>query len=143
MSETLLGFDYGKKRIGVAVGQNLFGTTQGIDTIDNTGANGPWSQIKRHVDTWQPVTFIVGMPVTKDGNETNFIRTIRCFGAELESRFNLPVEYFDETLTSRAAETFINESTSPGKRIIGRNKSLRDRIAAEIILTSYMAENMR
>ena len=143
MNKTLLGFDYGLKRIGVAVGQDLFGTAQGIATVKNSGNNVQWGQINTLIKAWQPALLVVGIPSTKDGNDSKFTRTIRSFGVELESRFNLPVEYFDETLTTRAAEEIIHKSTPPGKRIIDRNKSLRDRIAAELILNGYMAENMR
>jgi len=140
MSATAMGFDFGTKRIGVAAGQNLTGTAQGIATISNTGKNGPWQEIQGLIRQWQPEILVVGLPLGKDGAETPLSTTARDFGAELASRFNLPVNYVDETLTSRAAESLVFQATPPGKRIIGKRQELRDQVAAELILSTYFYE---
>ncbi len=138
MSATFLGFDFGTRRIGIAVGQNLTGTAQGIDTINNSGAQGPWPAIAKLVKEWQPDALVVGLPLTKDGNETNLAKSARAFGQELSEYCDLPVQFIDETLTSRAAETLVSDATAPGKRIIGKRQTLRDQIAAELILQTYL-----
>ena len=135
-----MGFDFGTKRIGVAAGQNLTGTAQGIATISNTGKDGPWQEIQGLIGQWQPEILVVGLPLGKDGAATPLSNTARDFGAELASRFNLPVDYVDETLTSRAAESLVSQATPPGKRIIGKRQELRDQIAAELILSTYFYE---
>ena len=135
-----MGFDFGTKRIGVAAGQNLTGTAQGIATVSNTGIDGPWQVIHRLIHQWQPEILVVGLPLGKDGAATPLSNTARDFGAELASRFNLPVDYVDETLTSRAAESLVSQATPPGKRIIGKRQELRDQIAAELILSTYFYE---
>jgi putative Holliday junction resolvase len=140
MSATAMGFDFGTKRIGVAAGQNLTGTAQGIATISNTGKDGPWQEIQGLIGQWQPEILVVGLPLGKDRAETPLSNTARDFGAELASRFNLPVDYVDETLTSRAAESLVSQATPPGKRIIGKRQELRDQIAAELILSTYFYE---
>ena len=140
MSATAMGFDFGTKRIGVAAGQNLTGTAQGIATISNTGKDGPWQEIQGLIGQWQPEILVVGLPLGKDRAETPLSNTARDFGAELASRFNLPVDYVDETLTSRAAESLVSQATPHGKRVTGKRQELRDQIAAELILSTYFYE---
>ena len=140
MSATAMGFDFGTKRIGVAAGQNLTGTAQGIATISNTGKDGPWQEIQGLIGQWQPEILVVGLPLGKDGAATPLSNTARDFGAELASRFNLPVDYVDETLTSRAAESLVSQATPHGKRVTGKRQELRDQIAAELILSTYFYE---
>ena len=140
MSNTAMGVDFGTKRIGVAAGQNLTGTAQGIATVSNTGKDGPWEEIQGLIGQWQPDILVVGLPLDKDRAETRLSNTARDFGAELASRFKLPVDYVDETLTSRAAENLVSEATPSGKRVIGKQQELRDQIAAELILSTYFYE---
>ena len=140
MSTTAMGFDFGTKRIGVAAGQNLTGTAQGIATVSNSGKDGPWGEIQGLIGQWQPDILIVGLPLGKEGTTTTLSQAARGFGAELASRFKLPVDYVDETLTSRAAENLVSEATPSGKRIIGKRQELRDQIAAELILSTYFYE---
>jgi putative Holliday junction resolvase len=135
-----MGFDFGTKRIGVAAGQNLTGTAQGVATISNSGKDGPWHEIQGLIRRWQPKILVVGLPLGKDGGETTLSDAARKFGAELASRFDLPVDYVDETLTSRTAESLVSQATPPGKRVIGKRQELRDQIAAELILSTYFYE---
>ena len=67
MSITAMGFDFGTKRIGVATGQNLTGTAQGIATVGNNGKNGPWNEIEGLIHQWQPDMLVVGLPLDKEG----------------------------------------------------------------------------
>tara|TARA_Y100001934_G_scaffold279708_1_gene384340 strand:- start:299 stop:730 length:432 start_codon:yes stop_codon:yes gene_type:complete len=140
MSTTAMGFDFGTKRIGVATGQDLTGTAQGIATVSNISKNGPWKEIQGLICQWQPDILVVGLPLGKNRGETPLSNTARNFGAELAIRFKLPVDYIDETLTSRAAEHLVSHATPPGKRVIGKQQELRDQIAAELILSTYFYE---
>ena len=140
MSNTAMGFDFGTKRIGIATGQDLTGTAQGVATVGNSGKNGPWNEIEELIHQWRPDMLVVGLPLGKEGAETTLSRAARQFGTELASRFSRPVHYIDETLTSRVAESLIAEATPSGKRMIGRQKNLRDQIAAELILSTFFNE---
>ncbi len=140
MSNTAMGFDFGTKRIGIATGQNLTGTAQGIATVGNSGKNGPWNDIEELIHQWQPDMLVVGLPLGKEGAETMLSTAARQFGTELASRFSRPVHYIDETLTSRVAESVVAGATPAGKRMIGRQKNLRDQIAAELILSTFFNE---
>ena len=140
MSNTAMGFDFGTKRIGVATGQDLTGTAQGVATVGNSGKNGPWNEIEELIHQWQPDMLVVGLPLGKEGAETRLSTAARQFGTELASRFSRPVHYIDETLTSRVAESLVAEATPAGKRMIGRQQGLRDQIAAELILSTFFNE---
>ena len=140
MSNTAMGFDFGTKRIGIATGQDLTGTAQGVATVGNSGKNGPWNEITELIHQWQPDMLVVGLPLDKEGSETPLSTAARQFGTELASRFSRPVHYIDETLTSRAAERLVAEATPAGKRMIDRQQGLRDQIAAELILNTYFNE---
>ena len=140
MSNTAMGFDFGTKRIGVATGQDLTGTAQGVATVGNKGRNGPWNEIEELIHQWRPDMLVVGLPLGKEGAETTLSTAARQFGTELASRFSRPVHYIDETLTSRVAESLVAEATPSGKRMIGRQQDLRDQIAAELILSTFFNE---
>jgi len=140
MNETLLGFDYGTQKIGVAVGQIGTGSTQGVATIKNNSSTEPWVKIKSLVNDWEPAYLIVGIPLTSTGDEPPFSKHIREFGEQLQYRFNLSVRFVNEALTTDLADAIIRETTPPGKRITRRRKSLRDQIAAEFILQTYINE---
>ena len=140
MSNTAMGFDFGTKRIGIATGQDLTGTAQGVATVGTSGKNGPWNEIEELIHQWQPDMLVVGLPLDKEGAETNLSTAARQFGTELASRFVRPVYYIDETLTSRVAEHLVAETTPAGKRMIGRQQGLRDQIAAELILNTFFNE---
>ena len=140
MSNTAMGFDFGTKRIGIATGQDLTGTAQGVATVGNSGKNGPWNDIEELIHQWQPDMLVVGLPLGKEGAETMLSTAARQFGTELASRFSRPVHYTDETLTSRVAESVVAGATPAGKRMIGRQKNLRDQIAAELILSTFFNE---
>ena len=140
MSNTAMGFDFGTKRIGIATGQDLTGTAQGVATVGNSGKNGPWNDIEELIHQWQPDMLVVGLPLGKEGAETMLSTAARQFGTELASRFSRPVHYIDETWTSRVAESVVAGAPPAGKRMIGRQKNLRDQIAAELILSTFFNE---
>jgi len=108
--------------------------------VGNNSKDGPWREIEGLIRQWQPDMLVVGLPLDKNGAETILSNAAREFGTELASRFNLPVDYVDETLTSRAAESLASQATPPGKRLIRKRQVLRDQIAAELILSTYFNE---
>lgn len=133
-TRTYLGFDYGDRKIGIAVGQDLTGTAQDLDTVGATG--GPdWNAIARHVEEWQPSALVVGLPLDSAGGETEMSRRARKFGRKLAGRYNLPVHWVNEYLTSSAARY------DPAPIRGGSVPRKRDQIAARIILESFLSES--
>jgi putative Holliday junction resolvase len=141
MSQTVLGFDYGRRKIGIAVGQTSTGFTEGIATIPANSPAGPWLKIGKLITEWQPDALVVGLPLAVTGGEPEFAGYAREFGRQLKCRFELPVDFIDETLTTDFADAIIRETTAPGKRITKRRKSVRDQLAAELILKTYLHES--
>ena len=140
MSQTILGFDYGRRKIGIAVGQTSTRFAEGIATIPANSPAGPWLEIGKLIEGWQPDALVVGLPLAVDGSEPEFAGFVREFGRQLQFRFKLPVDFVDETLTTDFADAIIRETTGPGKRITKRRKSVRDQLAAELILKTYLHE---
>ena len=140
MKQTVLGFDYGRRKIGIAVGQTSTGFAEGITTIPADSPAGPWHKIRKLIEDWQPDALVVGLPLALDGTEPKFAGASREFGRQLRRRFELPVDFVDETLTTDFADAIIRDTTTSGKRITKRRKSVRDQLAAELILKTYLHE---
>ena len=130
---TLLAFDVGTRRIGVAVGERGPGTAHGIDVVRVHRAGVDWQHIERLVTQWEPRAFVVGVPFDGEGGETSMSAIARRFGAALGKRFARPVHWVDERLTSDAAEAMLRMA---GTRI--RSEGRRDRIAAQLILETFL-----
>jgi len=141
VNQTLLAFDYGTRKIGVAAGQDVTGTTQGIGTISTGSKRRQWDEIETLIRQWQPDSLVVGLPITGSGRESAMTIQARKFGEELEKRFDRTVFFVDETLTSDYADSIIRTNTGRGKRITLRRRASRDMIAAELILQTYLHEH--
>ncbi len=133
---TLLAFDFGHRRIGVAVGQTLTASANPLTVIAVT--NQPdWQAIGDLLDEWKPVALVVGLPLAADGSETELSEDARRFGRRLHGRFGLEVYFEDERLTSFSAEQqFIESRQKGGKR--QKDAALKDAVAASIILQSWL-----
>ncbi len=129
--QTLLAFDYGQRRIGVAVGQTLTQSAQPL-TILKVGKQLPWQQIQQYIQEWQPQALVLGLSQHADGSKNSITQAIYDFKAELEQRFQLPVHLVDETLTSVAAQEYLNE--------IGQKLQFIDAVAAKMILETWLKE---
>ena len=138
MRQTVLGFDFGRRKIGIAVGQTSTGFAEGIATIPADSPAGPWLKIGKLIEDWRPDALVVGLPLAVDRSEPKFAGFAREFGRQLHCRFELPVNFVDETLTTDFADAIIRETTASGKRITKRRKSVRDQLAAELILKTYL-----
>jgi putative Holliday junction resolvase len=133
----ILSFDYGLKRIGVAVGQAMTATATPLETVRHGPTEPDWSAIARLVREWRPALALVGLPLGADGEATDMSRAARRFGAALGERFDLPVEYIDERLTSQAATArFIEHRASGALR--RKHADRIDAIAAQIMLENYL-----
>ncbi|NNF97468.1 MAG: Holliday junction resolvase RuvX [Halobacteria archaeon] len=132
MSQTLLGFDYGTKRIGVAVGQDITRTVTPLTTLYSQNDKPDWDAIGNLIAEWQPDRLVVGLPLHLDGSAQALTERVQRFGNQLKGRYNLPVEMVDERLTSHEAETGL--ATRGGKIA----KADIDALAAALILQSWL-----
>jgi putative Holliday junction resolvase len=96
----VLGFDYGTKRIGVAVGNSLTKSAQALEVITNTNSEQAWQQIAQLIQEWQPNFLVVGLPLHPDGAEHAMTAKAKRFGRQLEGRFTKSVHYVDERYSS-------------------------------------------
>lgn len=125
---TALAFDYGERRIGVAVGQSQTRTAQALVTLAVRNGQVDWPAIAQLVEQWQPQQLVVGLPATDDGQPHSNAAPIARFARRLHGRFHLPVAFVDERLSSYAA------SEDPDTRRVGL-----DAVAARLILETWLA----
>jgi len=107
---TVLAFDFGEKRIGVAVGDLAVRIAHPLATIDAEDNQRRFGEIQKLVADWRPARLVVGLPMHADGTEHELSRLSRRFAQRLEGRFGLPVSLVDERFTSVAAESRLRES---------------------------------
>jgi len=134
----LLGFDYGTRRIGVAVGQTLTGSASPLQAVSVRENRPDWAAITRLVEQWRPTAFVVGLPLQRDGSEHAVSRAARRFGDRLRGRYNRPVYLVDERLSSAEAETRL-----PAAGRDRRASGALDCLAAQIILETWLQERAR
>jgi putative holliday junction resolvase len=132
-SGTLIGFDFGERRIGVAVGETSTRIASPIGCIDARANDERFRAIGRIVDEWRPAAFVVGRPCHADASPHATARLAEKFARRLRSLYSRPVAFVDETLTSTEAESRLRE-TRAGARDAGDT----DALAAALILQSYL-----
>jgi len=131
---TLLAFDYGEKRIGVAVGELPLRSTHPLVTLTVESNAARFSAISALLNTWQPRALIVGLPTHMSGDEHLMTRLARKFAHRLHGRFGLPVFLVDERLTSAWAASLLNDMGIHGHK----QKPALDQISAQAILMQAM-----
>ncbi|MFL2504051.1 MAG: Holliday junction resolvase RuvX [Gammaproteobacteria bacterium TMED180] len=127
MNSIVMSFDFGMKRIGVAVGQKVTQTASGLGVVQAFDGIPKWDYLDKIVLDWQPERFIVGLPINMDGSNSEMSKKAQKFSRRISSRYNIRSEMFDERLTSFEAREH------DGKTHI-------DAIAAKIILESWLRE---
>ncbi|HBN15762.1 MAG: Holliday junction resolvase RuvX [Gammaproteobacteria bacterium] len=127
---TVLGFDFGTKRIGAAVGQSLTGTAQTLPIIPARDGIPDWDMLRALVTRWQPDVFVVGLPYNMDDSESDLLLRARKFGKRLEGQLHKPCFGIDERLTSFVAR---------GEILRGNRDDAVDSIAARLIVESWLA----
>ena len=135
--KTLLGFDYGKRRIGVAVGQTITGTATPIATVDNYHQQPDWTTISKLIDQWQPTAIIVGLPQTLDGTTHPLETNITAFCHSLHERYSISVFTIDESYSSTEAYQRLKSSRQAGRQRKIKKDDI-DALAAVILLESWM-----
>lgn len=133
---TLIAFDFGHRRIGVAVGQTLTGTANALAVI-SVKAKPDWQTITAIIKEWNPAALVVGLPLAADGGETDMSKDARQFGRRLKCRYGIPVCYEDERLTSFSAGQRFKDARAKG-RMRRKDVVLLDAMAAQIILENWL-----
>ena len=138
-AHTVLAFDFGLKRIGIASGDSLT-RTAAPRTAAVSGPSGPdWNTIAREVRALAPAELIVGAPYNADGSEGTLTAAARRFAAELERRFALPVRLVDERFSSLEASAALKARRKRGERRRRVTHGDVDSAAAAVILGRYFA----
>lgn len=133
----LLGFDYGTKQIGVAVGQVITGQARELCILKAQNGVPDWQKVEALVKEWQPDAIVVGLPLNMDGSKSEMSERAEKFALRLNGRFNLPVHTHDERLTTYEAK---------GQRLQqGQNSGYRERpvdaLAAALLLQGWLEEH--
>jgi putative Holliday junction resolvase len=136
LAGTVLAFDFGHRRIGVAVGQTLTGSANPLAVI-SVADKPDWNAITETINEWKPAGLVVGLPLAADGGETDMSKDARRFGRRLEGRYGVPVFFQDERLSSIDAEArFIGARARGGMR--RKEAALKDAMAAQVILENWL-----
>lgn len=132
---TLLGFDFGLARIGIATGELETGQASALTTLHDESNDARFKAIAKLIAEWRPVALVVGIPTHLDGTAHEL--TARCtrFANQLHGRFNLPVFAADERLSSVAAEAELSSAGHSGWR---ERKAVLDAVAAQLILQTFL-----
>jgi putative Holliday junction resolvase len=105
----VLAFDFGTRRIGVAVGEMMLGSARPLTTIAAEANAARFQAIAALINEWRPARLVVGLPLALDGSEHEMTARCRRFARQLEARYRLPVELVDERLTSVDAEAQLKQ----------------------------------
>lgn len=130
---TVLAFDLGLKRTGVASGELGIGVAHPLSVIQAPSTEARLAAIDALMKEWQPVLLVLGLPMHIDGSEHALTRAARNFAKKLESRFNRPVFLIDERYTSVTAENQLHAAGIHGKK----NRAMLDAVAAQLILQDF------
>jgi putative Holliday junction resolvase len=130
---TVLAFDFGEKRIGVATGETLLASAHPLAVIRAESNDERFAAIGKLIAEWQPVQLVVGLPSHADGTPHEMTRLASKFAERLKRRFNLPVAFADERLTSVEAQAQLRETGRNSKSA----KPLLDAVAAQLILQTW------
>lgn len=133
LAGTVLCFDFGEQRIGVAIGEHLLASANPLTTIDNESNEVRFELIGKLIKEWQPKLLIVGLPLSLDGSETSVTQLCKKFARRLNGRFNIPVILIDERYSSVEASDLLNQTGIKGRA----QKVMLDQVAAQTILQSY------
>lgn len=130
---TVLGFDFGEVRIGIAVGEIEMQTAHPLETINSPINDIRFKRIEALIAEWSPVALVVGLPTHADNQADEATALSRRFGQRLQGRFNLPVYWVDERWTSVVADHLLTEANVFGRK----RKQVLDQIAAQAILQTF------
>lgn len=128
---SVLGFDFGTKRIGVAFGQTLTGTATALAPIAAKDGIPDWQAVDKLMLKWQPDAFLVGLPYNMDDSESELLVRARKFGNRLNGRYHKPCYGMDERLSTFEAR---------GQLLRGESAAQLDSLAAQLVLEAWFSE---
>jgi len=137
-NDTYLGFDFGNKKIGVAVGQTTTATASPLQTIRSINQNPDWNIISQLIREWQPAGLVVGISRQTDGSDNVITPRMLKFCRQLEGRYQLPVYQQDETLSTFEAKQLLFDEVSVNA---GKLWAVQDQLAAQLILQTWLNEH--
>ncbi|MCC5862106.1 MAG: Holliday junction resolvase RuvX [Gammaproteobacteria bacterium] len=136
---TLLAFDYGVQRTGVATGESHAGLTRGLTTLYPVEGQPDWHAIHRLVDEWRPDLLVVGVPYNADGTSSAMTVRARAFAREIAGQTGLPVEEVDERFSSLEAGDRLREQRASGLRRRRLSREDIDREAARLLARQWLS----
>jgi putative Holliday junction resolvase len=136
---TCLCFDYGSRRIGIAVGEAQLQQARPLSVVNNLNGTPDWPAIDRLIEQWQPTDLVVGWPLTEDGEEQFITAHVRGFMKRLQLRYSRPVHQADERYSSIAAQEEIRRQRQSGQRKRKTRHGDVDTVAAALILESWFS----
>lgn len=136
-SGSVLAFDFGERRIGVAVGDMRLAIAHPLETIDAVENERRFARIAQLVEEWEPVLLVVGLPLAMDGSEHGLSALARKFSQRLHGRFGLQVRMVDERLTSVEAASMARAAGLDGRQ----SRKRLDPLSAKLILEAFFEEN--
>lgn len=134
--ETVLAFDFGVKRIGVAVGEARLGSARPLATIGAEANDARFAAIGKLIDEWRPARLVVGRPLNEDGTPHEMTARAERFVNQLRGRFGLPVEAVDERFSSVEADATLRQNRISWQH----SKTKVDAEAARVILDSWFEQ---
>lgn len=134
-ADTYLGFDFGYKKIGVAVGQTVTASASPLQTIRSINQSPDWQIISKLIQEWRPIALVVGISRQADGSDNPVTPRIIKFCNQLEGRYQLPVYKQDETLSTFEAKQMLFDEVSVNA---GKLWEVQDQLAAQLILQSWL-----
>jgi len=138
LPDTIFALDFGLRRIGIATGSGVTGTSGALTTLVSKGGEPDWVGLDALIDEWKPQLLVVGLPYNMDGSESEMSGKARSFALTLEQRYHLPVELVDERLTSSEAGKILKEQRRSGLRKKKVKKTEIDSLAACLIAESWL-----
>lgn len=142
-SGTVLAFDFGTKRVGVAVGDAALGTAHPLPGLHAADGAARLAAVARLVAEWGPSALVVGLPLDVNGAPQASTLRAQRFARQLEARFRLPVARVDERYSSVAADSRMREAGGALRAARAVRKQTLDSYAAQLLLEQYFAEVLR
>jgi len=137
-----LGFDFGEKRIGIAIGQSGTLSASPLRVVKNINGRPEWDEITALISEWKPAALIVGLPLTEDGQVQRLTSLAKSFGKHLRRRYQLPIHHCDERYSSNEAARIIAENRRQNNRRRAKRED-SDTIAAALILEQWLNDPTR
>jgi putative Holliday junction resolvase len=138
----ILGIDYGLRKIGVAIGQTLLGTSSPIGIVTCQFGEPNWPQLSKIITEWAPDRIVIGMPYNIDDSENDMTEKVKIFGEAVAKKYKLPVFFEDEKLTTKLANSELAEMQHY-KKSPKKIPNLVDAFSACMIVESYIQNLLR